>query len=375
LIAAFAGTTFYAVGWYASNYAEERFALTLFFILAFFLLFAISPQLLRSLRLSTKSAAPLLEDSLVLRFLPALNAALGFLEVFALMSNPGYLEIRRWVALPFAAFYFLMLRLRRRGAREGAPAALPSIYLVIGVVFVTLAIPMAAYGRWIAIGWFLEYTVLLWLAAASAIPSFRVVAACVLPLGILALLLPIHFFNPPVASTVLLNTRFATYLLATAACGFAVRIAAPGVEAAVLAKGGPQWRTIAAVSGLTATILLMIAVCLEIHAYWSRAYWSTPASLSTLGGNSIDEQFSYSAWSMLFGAILLAAGFWRKSAFLRWQALVLLALSIAKVFLFDMRQLSQVFRILSFLGLGALLLTVSFAYQKDWLSLRSPGIK
>jgi hypothetical protein len=26
----------------------------------------------------------------------------------------------------------------------------------------------------------------------------------------------------------------------------------------------------------------------------------------------------------------------------------------------------------SFLGLGALLMTVSFAYQKDWLALREP---
>jgi len=29
--------------------------------------------------------------------------------------------------------------------------------------------------------------------------------------------------------------------------------------------------------------------------------------------------------------------------------------------------------VLSFLGLGALLMAVSFAYQKDWLSLREPA--
>jgi uncharacterized membrane protein len=73
---------------------------------------------------------------------------------------------------------------------------------------------------------------------------------------------------------------------------------------------------------------------------------------------------------MLFGAILLAAGFWRRSAFLRWQALLLLAVSVAKVFLVDMSELSQGYRILSFLGLGALLLGVSFVYQRDWLNLR-----
>jgi len=81
-------------------------------------------------------------------------------------------------------------------------------------------------------------------------------------------------------------------------------------------------------------------------------------------------QFTYSAWFMLFGATLLAAGFWRRSAFLRWQALLLLAVSIGKVFLVDVSELSQGYRILSFLGLGALLLAVSFVYQRDWLHLR-----
>jgi uncharacterized membrane protein len=73
---------------------------------------------------------------------------------------------------------------------------------------------------------------------------------------------------------------------------------------------------------------------------------------------------------MLFGAALLSVGFWRRSQFLRWQALFQLADSIGKVFVFDMSELSQGFRVLSFIGLGALLLAVSFVYQRDWLHLR-----
>jgi uncharacterized membrane protein len=38
-----------------------------------------------------------------------------------------------------------------------------------------------------------------------------------------------------------------------------------------------------------------------------------------------------------------------------------------------MSALSQGYRILSFLGLGALLLAVSFVYQRDWLELRGTG--
>ena len=82
-------------------------------------------------------------------------------------------------------------------------------------------------------------------------------------------------------------------------------------------------------------------------------------------------QFTYSVWFMVYGAILLGVGFWRRSAFLRWQALALLSVTIIKVFLFDMSTLSQGYRILSFLGLGALLFAVSFVYQRDWLKLRA----
>jgi uncharacterized membrane protein len=72
---------------------------------------------------------------------------------------------------------------------------------------------------------------------------------------------------------------------------------------------------------------------------------------------------------MLYGAGLLAVGFWRRSGFLRWQALVLLVFTIFKTFLYDMRNLSEGYRVVSLLGLGALLMAVSFAYQKDWLNL------
>jgi uncharacterized membrane protein len=34
-----------------------------------------------------------------------------------------------------------------------------------------------------------------------------------------------------------------------------------------------------------------------------------------------------------------------------------------------MRNLSEGYRVVSLLGLGALLMAVSFAYQKDWLNL------
>lgn len=118
-------------------------------------------------------------------------------------------------------------------------------------------------------------------------------------------------------------------------------------------------------------LLILLAVSLEIHSYWLLRRWTGDDQV--FRDHQIYEQFSYSAFFMAFGAALLAVGFWRRSAFFRWRALVLLAISVAKVFLVDVSALSQGFRILSFLGLGALLLAVSFVYQRDWLNLRPRG--
>jgi uncharacterized membrane protein len=85
----------------------------------------------------------------------------------------------------------------------------------------------------------------------------------------------------------------------------------------------------------------------------------------------LQQALAISAFLMLYGAGLLAVGFWKRSEFLRWQALVLLVFTICKTFLYDMRNLSQGYRVVSFLGLGAVLMTISFAYQKDWLNLRA----
>jgi uncharacterized membrane protein len=98
-------------------------------------------------------------------------------------------------------------------------------------------------------------------------------------------------------------------------------------------------------------------------------------SLFTATGNdaALRQSLSISAFLMVYGAALLALGFWRRIAFIRWQALILLLFTIAKVFLYDTGGLSQGYRVASFICLGALLMAVSFAYQKDWLSLRAGG--
>ena len=66
----------------------------------------------------------------------------------------------------------------------------------------------------------------------------------------------------------------------------------------------------------------------------------------------------------LYAAGVLAWGFARRAAAMRYAALALFGLVIVKVFLVDLAELEAIDRILSFLVLGLVLLGVSALYQK-----------
>jgi uncharacterized membrane protein len=240
---------------------------------------------------------------------------------------------------------------------------LSALHLSMVVVFLTIAIPLKAQGRWLTIGWLVEGAALLWVAHRVRLQLLRVLAVACLALGLVALLV----VNPNPLATPVFNERFGTYCVGIAVFAFSGWLALKASKNAD-EMGAFPWRELAGASVLIVNGLILLAVGLEIHGYWWNLRWH--GDVNFYDAYRMYAQFTYSAWFMLFGAILLTVGFWRRSAFLRWQALLLLAVSIAKVFLADVSQLSQGYRILSFLGLGATLLAVSFVYQRDWLNLR-----
>ena len=65
----------------------------------------------------------------------------------------------------------------------------------------------------------------------------------------------------------------------------------------------------------------------------------------------------------IYGVILMAVGFWHKTALLRYISLGLFGLLLAKVFILDMSTVKSVFRIAAFLATGITLVAVSYLYQ------------
>jgi uncharacterized membrane protein len=82
------------------------------------------------------------------------------------------------------------------------------------------------------------------------------------------------------------------------------------------------------------------------------------------GGTSDAEQYTYSLTWLVFGVALLVIGFAVKSERARIAAAVVIGLTVLKAFAVDVWTLEVVYRALSFIGLGAVLVAIGWFYQR-----------
>ena len=76
-------------------------------------------------------------------------------------------------------------------------------------------------------------------------------------------------------------------------------------------------------------------------------------------------QLSLSVVWALYASGLLVAGRLRRLRLLRVMGLALLSLTTLKAFFWDLSSLDRIYRIISFIMLGAILLIVSYFYQRS----------
>ena len=117
---------------------------------------------------------------------------------------------------------------------------------------------------------------------------------------------------------------------------------------------------------VVANLLTIIALSVEANGYFEAKI--TGASGTGDAGQMRDlrlaQQLSLSVIWMVYGGAMLVVGIARHTRLLRIMALLLLGLTILKVFFVDLSELERFYRIISFIVLGAILLAVSYIYQK-----------
>lgn len=156
------------------------------------------------------------------------------------------------------------------------------------------------------------------------------------------------------------NLRFAVVTL-TIASAYAV----------TLMLGEEEWhRKMALALNIGIALLSFELLTAETRDHFQRQIAASGTGLSApeAGGLALSlqnkQQLAISAVWLIYAAITMTIGIARRLKGFRIAAISLLLLTILKVFLYDLSFLTELYRIFSFIGLGVILLSASFAYQR-----------
>ncbi len=332
----FIAVQIYFWGWYDDFYRPEKLLRTSLFATLFFVLFAALP-VTRSKREGQLSAV----DIGIVLF-----NAFAYLLALRAMLWPEH----RWiltVAVLALGYVHLLVSQALPPPKEREKPVLKLLFAGLALTFATLAIPIRLDGKWITMAWAIEGAVLVWSGLRTKLIPLR---------GAGYLLFCISGFRlvafPIEATQFLWNARFAAYAVIVACFALALFFAR---------------RYLAEIEESEGNLLVLLGIATNIYALaaLSQEAWDLFGRMQTLGlSRSLAQQLSLSMVWTTYAAALLLTGMKREVAILRWQALALFGVVVGKVFLFDLSFLDRFYRIVSFLVVGAVLLAVSFFYQR-----------
>jgi len=156
------------------------------------------------------------------------------------------------------------------------------------------------------------------------------------------LALDVFLYSQSSEYSMLLNTRFLTFAVSTAALWLAARFLAPATDAAV--------------SYIAGHAVLLFGISLEIGGWVSRNV--VPENQSGV------QIIAISVTMTIYAVILVLVGVRAQAAIHRILGLALVVLVVAKLYLVDVWVLGRLFRITAFLALGILLLALSYLYSR-----------
>jgi uncharacterized membrane protein len=266
----------------------------------------------------------------------AANAAIYYAASYTLL-NPAHHQYMGLLAAAVGGVHLLLAR-HFEVSSDGR-----TLTLGVAIAFVTLAVPIQFAGFRVTIAWALEGAVLAWLSARSRNYWLRAGCWSVLTLAIFRLLvLDAFLYSQSSEYSTLLNARFLTFAVSTAALWLSAKFLAPATDAAVAYIAGHA--------------VFLFGLSLEIGGW--------------VGRNVVTEDQSgvqiiaISVMLTIYAVVLVVIGVKVEAAIHRMLGLALVVLVVAKLYLVDVWVLGRLFRITAFLALGVLLLALSYLYSR-----------
>ncbi|HEX8130566.1 MAG TPA: DUF2339 domain-containing protein [Pyrinomonadaceae bacterium] len=321
---AFVATALTFFGWSLAYYEDWKLWRTLFFLTLFFLMFNALGIVYNVIR---QRPARWFDISLIIS-----NATLFFAGSYALLE-PAHHSILGSYALLWSAFYVLLFYFTYQ--RHRADKLLTLSYIGAAATFFTLAAAIQLDQHWVTIVWAMEALMLTWIGLRADTNAPRYVA---LPVFAIA---TAHWFSADVFEfsyranetfVPLLNRRAVSAAALVAALADAVwlyRRAGERVERS-------EREIISAVLILAANVLALTLLTLDANDYFNaRLATVHPDDHNAFNAVENARQFTLTVLWAFYALAALVVGTKRRLPALRYAALAWLAVTGAKILVFD----------------------------------------
>jgi uncharacterized membrane protein len=221
------------------------------------------------------------------------------------------------------------------------------------LLFVSLIFPLQFEREWITLGWALEGLALLWLFHRVPHRGLRVVAVTLLCAAFVRLA-----FNPAVFDYHKRSARriWNWYLYAYGVTSFCLLA---GARIFGMPRETSAERTAPTLLSSLGVILVFLLLNIEIADYFSIG----PTLVFSFSGNFARDMTYSIAWA-LFALGLILVGMRLRQRAARYAGVALLGVTLAKLFLHDLSDLDELYRIGAFVGVAVILIAASFIYQR-----------
>ena len=367
---ALVGTAINFLAWYGVNYNQSLLSPTILFLTFSFLIFLIV-GVARILIVKEKAGEG---DYFVI----AVNALMYGIMLYVIL-NPSYSGVLGFVAVLIAIIYgvFAIIVNKINPCDKALNIFLPGLT----VVFLSVAVPLQLSGPWIATAWLVESCVLYYIASTMSNRGFQIMGIIVYILGLINLFFwNLNYGAGPTFRPVFNSTFFIFIVAIVAAYTISYFYKKYGSTNIEIQKNGIIFFVV------IANILTIVALSLQITGY----YKASETNLNQKYIQSIQEGQQYNRGQLnqnqnqnfktqeslqntsnisvsilwaIYAAILTAIGFASLIPLVRKIGLILFVITAVKI-IFDVWDLGELYRIVSFIVFGIIALVASFAYVK-----------
>jgi len=346
VVASLLGTVLLYFGWHSEFYSDTQQWLASSIVLVFFILYNLHIFISRSYYENIDT----IFDQIVIFG----SAAFFFLAFFAQCHWVITWPVKIFTLGMAVVEVFLAMLVDKQESN-----ALTKVvsYATVSVIMTVIATFIILEQRWIMPALTAEMVVMGWFGFKMDLPKLRQGAYLLGLLVLIRFLYDINLNFEPFQSFVpVFNGRF--LVCATAVTGFYIFLYIISHYKENLA---PNESNVLKIIFIITQALSLILLSIEVHDFFR---FRLPRQVLRFTDSHYAYQLSLSVLWGLYASLLTGVGILKRLREARILGILLLSVTVLKVFLIDLSELETFYRIISFVVLGLLLLAVSYGYNR-----------